>query len=191
MANEHYTQEVWRVIWEAPCYMISNFGRVMRIKALRQGRIGGMPKHWFSHDGYVMVSLWQDDKGASKGFQLHRLICKAFVGPPPSIYHQVAHCNGIKTDNRPENLRWATPKENSDDRVLHGTAPEGVRNPRAKFTEAEIHEIRRQRRGYGVPMDLARKYGVTQTTIDNIMAGKTWRKLAWEDGVTPQTHCVI
>ncbi len=186
MADEHYTQEQWCVIWDAPDFMISNFGRVMRIRAIRSARIGGIMKPWLSKDGYRMVSLYSD--GERKGFQLHRLICKAFVGPAPSIYHHVAHNNGDPLDNRPTNLRWATPKENMADREAHGNTMHGTTNHKAKLTEADVHYIRRQRKTYGVGMNLARRYGVSETTIADIMAGDSWQHLAWQEGVNPQAR---
>lgn len=184
MANEHYTQEEWRVIWDSPSFMVSSFGRVMRIAARRPSHIGNIIKPWLSKDGYWMVSLYEEDR--PKKFQVHRLVCKAFNGHPPSADHQAAHGNGIRTDNRPDNLRWATGKENYADRAMHGTHPNGVRNPRSKLTEADVLEIRRHRRTYGAVTRLSGKFGVTKQTIVSIMAGKIWAHIPWEQGTAPQ-----
>jgi hypothetical protein len=48
-----------------------------------------------------------------KHFRIHRLICEAFNGPPPTPSHVVNHKNGIKDDNRPNNLEWMTIGENT------------------------------------------------------------------------------
>ena len=47
-----------------------------------------------------------------KNYKIHRLICEAFHGPPPDEKNIVLHLNEDATDNRPENLRWGTQKEN-------------------------------------------------------------------------------
>ncbi|NQX73911.1 MAG: HNH endonuclease [Epibacterium sp.] len=47
-----------------------------------------------------------------KNYKMHRLICSAFHGPAPSPKSVVIHINENALDNRPENLRWGTQKEN-------------------------------------------------------------------------------
>jgi len=47
-----------------------------------------------------------------KNYKIHRLICEAFHGAPPFPRAVVIHINEDALDNRPENLRWGTQKEN-------------------------------------------------------------------------------
>jgi HNH endonuclease len=47
-----------------------------------------------------------------KNYKVHRLICEAFHGPPTFDGAIVLHLNEDSSDNRPENLRWGTQKEN-------------------------------------------------------------------------------
>lgn len=51
---------------------------------------------------------------------VHQLVASAFFGPPPPKM-EVRHLNGIPHDNRIENLRYGTRKENIRDGVNHGT----------------------------------------------------------------------
>lgn len=57
----------------------------------------------------------------SKSQPVHRLMCEAYHGPAPQPPMDVAHWNGNRADNRPENLRWATRAENINDQLRHGT----------------------------------------------------------------------
>ncbi len=62
-------------------------------------------KTYHTQKGYVLVYL------NSRPVGIHRLVAHAFI-PNPRKKPHVDHINEIKHDNRVENLRWATPKEN-------------------------------------------------------------------------------
>jgi hypothetical protein len=47
-----------------------------------------------------------------KNYKIHRLVCEAFYGKPASDDLVVLHLNEDATDNRLENIRWGTQKEN-------------------------------------------------------------------------------
>ena len=85
--------------------------------------------------------------GEKRTFRVHRLVCEAWHGRPPTEKHQVAHWDGNKANNHFGNLRWATPQENSHDCVRQGIDPVGVRNGRPKLSEADVREIRATYKG--------------------------------------------
>ena len=51
---------------------------------------------------------------SGKTYKIHQLVCEAFHGPKPTPAHIVLHLNEDAGDNRPENLRWGTRKENQN-----------------------------------------------------------------------------
>ena len=95
-------------------YIVSNFGNVksvQRVIVRRDGRKRTIMQRikTGTHDkGYKRISLISLD-GKSKSHYVHRLVMAAFNGPS-DLY--VDHINGIKDDNRLENLRYVTNSEN-------------------------------------------------------------------------------
>lgn len=114
--------------------------------------------------GYHRVCLSVGKK--KQTFRVHRLVLATFSGGFRDDM-QVAHGNGIRTDNRIENLRWATPMENSLDRHIHGK--NGL-----KLTETEVIKIKKAANKFPIS-DLAKIFGVSKTTIFGIKNNKLWR----------------
>lgn len=127
--------------------------------------------------GYIRVLLRIGGGRISK--LVHRLVLEAFAGPCPGG-NEACHGNGIRTDNRLENLRWDTRRSNSQDRTLHGTAfhAKGILHGRRKIGEAEALEIIRSYRcGESLQAELARKFGITKQQVSRIVRGERWSHL--------------
>lgn len=88
----------------------------------------------------------------------------------------MAHLNGDPMDNRAANLAWKTKAQNEADKVEHETGNRGSRHGMHKLTEDEVREMRALRLKGWLQKDLAKRYGVSQTTVCSIFAGRTW---AW------------
>lgn len=170
MADPINTMEIWRIIDCAPDYEVSNLGRVRRTYFRRTGeprilRPGTGP------GGYLLFGLTTNSK--LKTLRANRLVCEAFHGPPPSPKHVAAHNDGSCDNNRADNLRWATPKENIADKRIHGTHIEGERHFRAKLTQEAVREIRGHMERGSCNAD-AKRLGVSRSTVSRVRAGKAW-----------------
>ena len=113
----------WKDIegWEG-YYMVSNKGQIMslertQLRTMPDGtkrRMGVRRKilaQKKAAKGYKRVQLTR--YGRHEYFTVHGLVAKAWVpGYQPGL--EVNHKNGIKSDNRAENLEWVTSKQNID-----------------------------------------------------------------------------
>lgn len=74
-------------------------------------------KPFINIHGYVRANLQKNNK--RKNYSVHRLVAIAFIENPNKL-PVVNHINGIKTDNRVENLEWCTTKENNQKAIDTG-----------------------------------------------------------------------
>ena len=103
-------------------------------------------------------------------YAAHRMVLYAFCGGPPSTDHQAAHWDGDPTNNHISNLRWATPTENSADKVRHGRHREGYR----LFTEDQVRDMRRMRAAGKTYDDIRSVYKISKGNLSAIVNRKTW-----------------
>ena len=115
---ENLFNEIWKPVkgFEG-LYEVSSLGNVRSVdKYLMFGNqyclFKGKPKKvYHKSDGYLRANLSKNNK--SKNYSVHRLVAEAFI-PNPSNLPCIDHINTIRDDNRVENLRWCTRKENSN-----------------------------------------------------------------------------
>lgn len=110
--------ETWKPIkgYEG-LYEVSTLGNVRSVdRYVMNGNrcclLKGKPrKPYFISTGYLMADLFKNGQG--KKYLIHRLVAEAFT-PNPKNLPCIDHINTIKTDNRVENLKWCSYKENSN-----------------------------------------------------------------------------
>lgn len=113
--------EKWKQIKECDYYFIStegNFKSCDRIIKTENGKTqlwkGEKIKPTKQKNGYLNVYMRINGKRCVR--KLHRLVAETFI-PNPENKHEVDHIDGNKENNKVENLRWVTHKENSNNPV--------------------------------------------------------------------------
>lgn len=112
--------EKWVVGYEGK-YSVNTEGQVISfLRAERRVMTGSVSKdHRNGASKYHMVSLSLN--GTNKTWTVHRLIAEAFL-PNPENKPQVNHIDGVKLNNKLENLEWVTRQENVTHAWLTGLA---------------------------------------------------------------------
>lgn len=107
-------------------YEISNKGNVKSLNYRNRGEVKEL-KCASKAKYYIKVSLVKD--GVRKCHRIHRLVAMAFLSHPQDGQTQVEHINTLKSDNRVENLRWVTAKDNMANELTRRHMSEGHKNP--------------------------------------------------------------
>jgi len=122
--------------------------------------------------GYLRVQV-----ATRKRETVHKLVALAFFGPVPKG-KEVRHLNGIRSDNRIENLKYGTRKENLDDRVLHGTSNRGSNHGLSKLKAIDVIDIKSRIKAGETNKHISDIYNVDASTISNIKTGRLWSHLS-------------
>lgn len=146
-------------------YFVSNFGRMRSAK--RPGSRGGALKATLGGPDFRRRCRLYFSDGRAETKTVSRIVLESFVGPCPEGM-ECCHNNGDRLDDRLENLRWGTRKENMGDRRRHGRYA-------TKLTLEDARKIKSLLRTTNMgARRLARMFGVSPGAIWGIASGKTW-----------------
>lgn len=171
-------KEIWKDIeGYIGLYQISNYGRIKSLSRVRKGNKGApvivpekILKQSKTKDGYLHASL--NKNGNNKKNKVHRLVSKAFI-PNPENKPCIDHINGDKTDNRVENLRWCTHKENMNNPLVLDIFKSriGVKNG---FSKSVIQFTKDNEliRKWDSMADVKRELGIDSSDISCCCSGK-------------------
>lgn len=119
----------WRKVVEFNGYMVSSDGLIKSFKKYSNGYIMSQSD---DKDGYKKVTLTSNGNEYTR--RVHRMMAEAFL-PNPENKPTVNHKNGIKYDNRIENLEWATVSENTQHAFDNGLIGKGKYHHNSKKYE--------------------------------------------------------
>jgi len=113
--------------------------------------------------------------------RVHRIVAEHWKRNPKN-YPIVNHLDGDKLNNHADNLQWCTASMNNQHALDTGLRKgRGEGNHFAKLTEDDVREIRRLIKSKEMKQrDMAKIYGVSESTITDIKTRKSWKHLSKE-----------
>lgn len=163
-------------------YKVNEKGVVKSITHYLVGRKGSGKqtgrtlKQQKSIKGYMRVSLSLNNKRFNTS--AHRLVALSFI-PNPENKPQVNHKNGIKDDNRVENLEWCTNSENQIHAIKNNLTNQTYAESHhmSKLTNIQVLNARELFRLGSANKDLAMIYGVSTPAMSKILTNQTYINL--------------
>lgn len=162
--------EIWKPVYGYEgLYEVSSEGRIRNKKQKYR-----LP-NWNVKSGYGYICLSKNDK--RKYFGIHRLVKMTFNPRKDMGKFHAAHLDGNRQNNNLANIIWATPKENSIHKKVHGTEIFGEKNGSAKLSWEKVKIIRDLYSREVMNQDqLAKRFKVGQSRISAICNYKNWKE---------------
>ncbi|MDP2106112.1 MAG: NUMOD4 domain-containing protein, partial [Desulfobulbaceae bacterium] len=168
--------EIWKPVPEfEDRYEVSNLGLVRSLERESRGRVyqsrilmGNLGKTGYSY----FIAQRNHTK---KTIKIHRLVCQVFCENPSRKNH-VNHIDGIKTNNRWDNLEWVTPKENSNHARENGlqVSLKGGDAKTSLLSNDQANQVRVRIIAGENPHEIAMSLGINRATIYDIRHGRKY-----------------
>lgn len=175
-------EEVWKpVVGYEGLYEVSSLGRVRSfLRRRNKNQDFYILSSSKTKGAYKSVDLYKGNS-ERKNLAIHRLVALAFIDPVEGKT-DVNHIDGVKANNRVQNLEWVTRKENVAHAIRLGLRSSvGESNGRSKLSERVALEILRlyssSNKKRGIFILLSRQFGVSYSIVKSIAHRKRWKHL--------------
>jgi hypothetical protein len=181
-------KEVWKDIegYEG-LYQVSSLGNVKslgrRKSVAEKGgyyNLGDINLRLGNRRGYKSVTLCKD--GIPKPFAVHRLVAFAFLENKENK-KTVNHINGIKSDNRVDNLEWVSQSEQQIHAIKIGLRYKAI-GEQSNFSKFKSEDIIKIREMYSTGLfsceELSKKFNTSKNNINSIIHSYTWKHLGFD-----------
>ena len=174
LSTDKASREVWKdVVGYEGLYQVSNFGNVKSLgnEFSRKERLLKLSPQ---SKGYLTIVL---QKNATRKMVLvHRLVAEHFIDNTESKA-QINHINGIKTDNRVENLEWVSHRENLNHAIKNNLTLKGEENRNSKLKDVDVIKIHSLLQKGTATKELSETYNISYSTIYGIRTNIYWKHL--------------
>lgn len=175
--------EEWRDITEFPGYQVSNLGRVRTFWKRKHyptgygsyNCIGDTPRIVSQSDdgnGYMKLMLYSDIDGKRYCKKVHRLVAEAFIpnpyGPDYTVDHKRSGREG-KLDNRVDNLRWISRRDNIQKAYRDGICNDRIVNQNKPIIAIDLWTNEEQY--FHSIGDAAYELGIDRSLISHVLRG--------------------
>ncbi len=175
--TEELNSEEWKPIPDFKRYEVSTLGRIRTIAASIRRPAKFLLKTRLSSRGYLTVTLI-DDSSRARTVCPHKAVAHVFLEKGRNDQLQVNHKDGIKTNNRIENLEWVSPKENTQHSIKAlGHSRSGEKSAVSKLTEQQVIKIHYLRMEAYTPEEIARMFNVSGSIVSRIIKRQSWKEL--------------
>ena len=169
--------EIWK---EIPMldgrYEASNLGNIRNAnkKNIKNESFGKVKKKYTDKQGYERVGITVGKQ--DKIYRVHNLIMNAFYGDKPFDKAEINHIDGIKTNNRLDNLEWCTKSENMQHALKNDLYPKSENHHSAKYKESDIVNIYQLYKNGVTVTQIANTYEDRVSNISRIVRGERWNR---------------